>query len=394
MMKYDSVTELLQMMVQHDTVTTPVSGKAYAEANLGKALGICAQEMGLTVAYQPTVDGYADNVMVSYEVDASKPWLIFDSHMDTVGTIGMTIEPFSGTLKNGSVWGRGSSDTKGTGACALWALHKYMEEGKKPFNVAVLFTVNEEEGMVGAKTFATRDYSQIDGDVLGIVVCEPTDCTPIIAHNGTGRYKITTRGKSVHSSVPNRGKSAISAMVSVIDALEQNYIPTLDREDAVTGKAAMSINVIRGGDSVNIIPDQCEAWVDRRLVPGESADVELARLNDFLKELATKHAGLEVSIEMENATPPLPQSKNGRLLKLIEQVRSEMGLTEAPYGAPFATNGAHYAELDCDVVVIGPGDITQAHTKDEHITVSALEVGVKLYLGMMQGGENEAVIGI
>ena len=125
--------------------------------------------------------------------------------------------------------------------------------------------------MGGARAFARDDLPRLLPRLRGIVVGEPTLLRPIVAHNGVIRWRTTTRGVAAHSADPSRGRSAIAAMVKVIGALESGFIPLATRSHPLTGRAAASINVIRGGTAVNIIPPSCEIHCDRRTAPGEDA---------------------------------------------------------------------------------------------------------------------------
>jgi len=178
----------------------------------------------------------------------TKPWLLFESHLDTVAVDGMTIEPFAAERRDGRLWGRGACDTKGTGAAMLWALQRYVRASeresaaasaeRRPNNVALLFTTDEEITMTGVRSFAANDArglfrsigasslehraphqaphqaedhggrqakqpgeeppSPALGDLAGVVVGEPTWLKPVTAHNGVIRWRVTTRGVAAH----------------------------------------------------------------------------------------------------------------------------------------------------------------------------------------------------
>src|SRR5262249_36919248 len=139
------------------------------------------------------------------------------------------------------------------------------------------FTVDEEDRMTGAQAFAAAELPRFS-NLHCLVVGEPTGLKPITAHNGLLRWRSITRGVPVHSSRPEQGVSAISRMLRVVAALEQNFSPFAIAAHPLTGQAAASINVIHGGSAVNVIPDYCEILCDRRLVPGEDlASVRAAR---------------------------------------------------------------------------------------------------------------------
>ncbi|QQE12049.1 ArgE/DapE family deacylase [Planctomycetota bacterium] len=379
-----NAVELLQLMVSYDTVNRSASDVDCPEQKLGEKLAGIAIAMGFDVEFLPTKQEYADNVLVKYKVGEGLPWVWFDSHMDTVSVKGMTVDPFAGEIKDGKMYGRGTCDTKGTGACMLWAMHKLKESGVKKNNIALLFSVDEEEKMIGIKKFAREQYTNQGIEPVGFIVGEPTLCKPIVTHNGMMRFKLITKGIAAHSSDPTRGKSAISAMMKLIGEIEGMYIPRLDRKHELNGNAQMSINTVQGGQSANIIPDYCEAQIDRRVVPGEKTDDIAADFEKFVDEAAKRLGEIEYELVVQSSSPPMDVAIKKRLLKGIDSARKMMGFEEERIGAPFATHGGYLSETGCAVVVIGPGNIAQAHTKDEFIDLEQIECGIRLYRGIME----------
>ena len=214
-------------MIGIDTVNSNISGKPDAERPLSQYLERLAQDMGFAVQRLP-VAGKSFNLLVSHQVDQAAPWLMFESHLDTVSTEGMTVDPFAGNIQDGRLYGRGACDTKGTGAAMLWGLKNYAaQKSAAPNNIAIVYTVDEEIYKTGVRSFVKSHLPTLGWKPAGVIVGEPTQLKPVVAHNGVVRWSIKTRGRAVHSSNPANGRSAISAMVKVIAALESTYIPSL-----------------------------------------------------------------------------------------------------------------------------------------------------------------------
>src|SRR5688500_8412611 len=123
-----SLTELLVATVGIDTVNATLCGRADPELPLSLFLESTAQSFGLATRRLP-VSGAGFNLLVRYEHDSRAPWLLCQSHLDTVGVEGMTVPPFEGRMTAGRVHGRGACDTKGSGAAMLWALKEYAASG-------------------------------------------------------------------------------------------------------------------------------------------------------------------------------------------------------------------------------------------------------------------------
>jgi len=381
----DTCVQLLSQMVAIDTVNGNISGRSHPELELVVYLESVAEAMGLQSRRMPV--GEEDcNLVVWGETNTNASWLLFDSHLDTVGIDGMTVDPFGGVVKNGKMYGRGACDTKATGATMLSALKMYAQQERQPNNIAVVFTSNEEYSKTGAQALAATHLSELGWQPIGIVVGEPTGMQMTVAHNGVVRWSITTHGRAAHSSDPSAGKSAISMMLRVVDAIESRYIPGLSASHPLTGKAQSSVNVIHGGTQFNIIPEQCLIQVDRRVVPGESVNEVDQVMRAFISELAEHDAALEVSVETQLLDPPMDPAGHEKFHSDICESVATIGTRPEQIGVGYGTNASTYTDVGIPAVVFGPGDIKQAHTADEWIEVDQLEPAVNAYLSMMQYG--------
>ncbi len=382
-LRHDCCEALLADMVSYDTVNGHISGRSDAEAPLTEYLEAVAGAMGLATRRLPLA-GDSANLLVTHERAANAPWLLFESHLDTVTVAGMTIEPFAARVEGGRVWGRGACDTKGTGAAMLWALHDYANSGGGDTNVAIAFTVDEEIGKSGVRALTGPQWSQLGWRPVGAVIGEPTLLQPVVAHNGIARWKIHTHGVAAHSGDPSRGRSAITMMLRVIDVLEQRYAPSLHQRHPLTGKAQCSVNVIRGGNQVNVIAAHCEIEVDRRVVPGEDPATVVPAVESLLEELRREHPGLVVEQGQAYLDPPLDPAGGEALADGVGQVLTDLGLPAEPAGVYYGTDASQFSAIGVPAVVLGPGSIEQAHTKDEWLAIDQLHCGVQVYGRLMQ----------
>ncbi|HIB89094.1 TPA: M20 family peptidase [Candidatus Poribacteria bacterium] len=379
-----SCQELLQAMIAFNTVNSNISGELDAELALSQFLESQANFLGFSTQRLP-IKGQSFNLLVSYPVSQDAPWLLFESHLDTVSIEEMTIDPLGGQLKNNRIYGRGACDTKGSGAAMLYALKRYAEESIAPNNIAIVYTVDEEVKKTGVRTFIENHLSLLDWKPVGAIVGEPTQLKLVIAHNGVVRWRIQTQGIAAHSSSPERGLSAISMMMKVVDALESRYIPGLDASHALTGRAQCSVNVIRGGTQVNIVPASCEVQVDRRVVPGEKAQSVIPAVEDVLNELRRNDDKMNVlQTEPDIIFPPLDPTGNEAFIAFVQGKLKEMQLSCEPMGVGFGTNASSFNGTGIPAIIIGPGDIAQAHTSDEWIDLEQLRQGEAVYLNLMR----------
>jgi acetylornithine deacetylase len=372
----ENVEQLLGSMVAINSVNPDFGGPLNGQTELATWLESLAGVWDLSTRRCP-VNATSFNLLVSAEVRTDAEWLLFESHLDTVSIEGMTVPGCTMTVSGNRLQGRGVCDTKGSGAAMLWALKTYAQQPDRPRNVGVIFTTDEEAQMTGAQSFAAAELRPLLPRLRGMIVGEPTQFRPVVAHNGALRWRTITRGVAAHSADPTKGKSAIRAMLQVVEALESKFVPLARREFPLTGRAAASINVIRGGTAVNIIPDYCEIACDRRLVPGETMAQVLAERDAALDGLAVEH-------DSEYLAPPLPPGSSASLHAWIQPTLKSAGFDGVAVGAPYATNASHYAAAGAPVLVLGPGDIAQAHTRDEWLDRSALADAVRIYGSLMR----------
>ncbi len=382
-----SVVELLVHLVSFDTVNEVTSKVPFPERKMLESIEDLAQAWGFITTHLPIASNPEDasyNLLITYEPSADAPWLAFESHADTVTVEGMTEAPFLAAIKDGRVYGRGVCDTKGSGAAMLWALREYAALPKHTNNIAILFVTDEEEQKTGATAFVQKQLSKIDWTPVGIVVGEPTKCTVIVAHNGVYRTRIRTRGVAAHSSNPANGKSAISAMAKLILQFEKEYCSKIDFTHPLTGSAACSVNTISGGSAVNIIPEYCEVKIDRRILPGEDGN----KIHDQIGKVLNSIMEKDPSIEIETFVPfidfPLDPAVGTAFGEKISEILVGLGLTGERFGAPYGTDASTYSVAGIPAVVLGPGSVDQAHTKDEWIEVDQLEKAISVYVEIMK----------
>jgi len=368
---------LLAQMVSFDTVNPRFGGAVGGEAALAAHLEQLARGWGLETRRAAVADNVAENLIVSCSPVPGGEWLVFESHLDTVSTVGMTIAPLGGKIEGGRLYGRGACDTKGSGAAMLWALREYARDARRPRNVALVFAVDEEARMTGAQAFARKELGEFLPRLRGVIVGEPTMLQPVVAHNGVIRWRTVTRGRAAHSSDPSKGESAISAMRAVLERFETHYVPSVHGRHPLTGRAAASVNLIRGGTAVNIIPAECEIECDRRTIPGETAAQVLAERDTVLAGLAVEHDSLYV-------VPALDDAPGRDFHRWLSPVLTRHGCDATGRGAPYVTDASHYAAAGAPSVVLGPGDLAQAHTKDEWVALDQLRTASAVYLDAMR----------
>ena len=366
-MRFTSVSGLLQALVRIPSVNphgSPGVDQPGERACAKFVADYLREECGAEVELREVTPG-RPNVLGRFRSDrVGKKRVILAPHLDTVSVGGMTIDPFGGEIRDGKLWGRGATDTKGPMAAMLWSLHE-LRERIAGFGHEVWFAglMGEEAGQEGSRAFVKEERA--DFALIG----EPTGRDIVYTHKGAYWLKLRSTGRAVHASAPELGENAIYKMADVIRCVRDEVAPRLAATShPILGSPTISVGTIRGGTKTNIVPDSCELEIDTRTIPGQDPE-EIDRL---LKKACP---GLEISIWQ---SAPLNTDPGHPLVELLLRNGSRLA------GAPWFCDAAVFAEAGIPAVAAGPGLIAQAHTNDEWIGLSELDLGVEFYRAFLE----------
>ncbi|MCC6127099.1 MAG: M20 family metallopeptidase [Pirellulales bacterium] len=370
----------------------PYFGEARVTAYLEKLF----RDLGLQTFRQSVAPG-RDNLIALLEGETPPAeggtLLLFDAHQDTVSGAGMAVEPWTPTIRDGKLFGRGSCDVKGGMAAMIAVLGRLAAERPRGMPSVVMACTADEEYLLSGAAALTALWT--DGSCPAFprrpdaaVVAEPTNLDAIAAHRGVIRWRCATLGRAAHISQPHRGGNAIYKMAGVLAAIERYEREVFSRLPAhpLCGPNALNVGTIAGGTCANIVPDRCGIEIEIRVPPGEDAEARRRDLLGYLtREAATEPPALHDPPYMH--APPLPDDANRALAeRLAAAAREAVGRGQCR-GAAFATDAALFARAGTPSVVFGPGFIEQAHTADEwlpldqlHQAVTILDRFVRTYL--------------
>lgn len=366
--------DLLQQLVRIPSVNPdndPGTDRT-GEAALADFLKGWLSDLGAEVVTEEIFPG-RPNLIARFAPLDGRPRILFGPHLDTVGVKGMTIDPFAGEIRDGRLWGRGASDTKGPMAAMLWGLRENAGTLKEsPIAVDFVAFMGEESGQWGSKDFARRHGSHYAFAIVG----EPTSLD--IVHTTKGSLWATLRatGRAAHSSRPERGENAILKLARALDVLERDLSSAFQSyAHPVLGRPTLNPGVIRGGSRPNIVPDLAEAEIDIRITPAlHQAGGALALLESTIGRLQ-----LPLEIVRPHENPPVEIAANHPWIERLRAVRPAC----LPVGAPWFSDAAHLSAAGLPSVCLGPGSIDQAHTCDEFISLEDLEEGAGFFAGFV-----------
>jgi acetylornithine deacetylase/succinyl-diaminopimelate desuccinylase-like protein len=364
-----SVVDLCRALVQIPSENPSGSPTSRGEEAIARFVGNFLKEIGAQVEYEEIDPGRPNVYGLWPAPPGATQRILFAPHLDTVTVEGMTIDPFLGNRKNGRVYGRGSSDTKGTMAAMLWALKSV---DLSTLSVAVGFAglADEEFEQRGAKACAERRMA--DFAIAG----EPTNLNVVHTHKGTAWLKVETEGKSVHASIPETGINAIDRMTETLTVLNAHFLEICPvQPHPVLGKPTISTGRISGGSKINVVPDGCFAEVDIRILPGQESMADA--VSKFFRERQVPATVTPIKV-----CAPLYTSPENHFIKRFTALGSNLS------GANWFCDAAVFALEGIPSIAIGPGSIAQAHTADEFIEVAELERGAEFFTNYLLSFDN------
>ncbi len=313
-----------------------VSGEEQA---VGFYLRDYLESLGWTVELQAVSE--TQNNVIAYLNDRPRVWL--STHMDTV-------PPFiAPTEDDEKIYGRGSCDAKGIIAAQIVAAEELRGEGIE--DIGLLYTIEEERASTGAKVanlhpLAAKCEYMING--------EPTDNDLAIGSKGTFRLKIRTSGKAAHSAYPEEGESAIEKLIDILSDICDTQFPN----DDFFGETTVNIGTIEGGLALNVIPPKAEAGLA----------IRLTTKREPVEEIIRKVVADRGEIEVLSCSEPVRMLEVDGFNQKV--VRFTTDIPHLPnWGRP---------------LLLGPGSILVAHTKDEFVLKKDLEEAVGLYTNLVK----------
>jgi succinyl-diaminopimelate desuccinylase len=346
------------------------------EAAAGRVAERFCSELGLDVTIEECVPG-RPNVIARWTGGAG-PTLGYCSHIDVVPAGDHSlwdVEPYGALIKDGRLYGRGSSDAKGPIAAALEAVAILKASGFVPKGTLELELVADEEsgGFKGAGWLA--ETKKVAPDIA--IVGEPTLLRVVRAQRGIAWSRITTHGVAAHGSAPERGVNAIDHMSAVVRELLAS-VP--DISHPVVGGPTLSVGTIHGGAKLNIIPASCVIEVDRRTIPGETDADVVAQFEAAIERARATYPDLEATVEIVDSGSPFEMPEDSRLVTVMAgAVEAVSGRSAEIIGFRGASDARFLAEAGAEVIVFGPGEIALAHTAYESIDLDELERGALAY---------------
>lgn len=355
------------------------TGPGLREEEFARDLRARMEALGLDTDWREVAPG-RPNVWGRLKGKGHGATVMLAAHTDTVAAEDYP-EAFNPVVRDGRVYGRGSCDMKAAIACYLEVVRLIRENDILLDGDLILCGVCDEEHTMIGSAAAGQHGPHADYGIVG----EPTELAICPTHKGELCLSFITHGRAAHSSLPENGINAVEAMGAVIGAFS-NYNRELQEvadPHPLCGAGRFSMTVIRGGDFVSAIPARCEMEVDRRYLPGETAEGIIADYRQRLEALKQSQTDFDYSISEPSLNVlPLDISLGSPLVAAMQDsVRSV--LDRAPEIAAFP-GGTDAPNLGFPCVICGPGSIAQAHTINEFVSIEQMVQATAIYLDAVQ----------
>jgi succinyl-diaminopimelate desuccinylase len=325
--------------------------------------------------------------------------LLLCGHVDVVPALkdGWSVDPYSGEVRDGFVWGRGSTDMKGGCASILWACKSIVDSGLDlPCDLA--FVCDEET----SGTFGIRHL--LECGLLSpcdCLIAEPTPALhPNIGQKGLMRINFLFKGEPGHSSLyPLKGVSAIMEAYSLLEHLQQihsrDYDPGGELSSIIEGSSRVleeevglsdGYRVLRrvmfnpgrieGGEKANIVAQSCTLELDIRLPWGCSIPA-------LIDELRACAPGVQTS-SVDSSEPSFTSPTERVVERTLQEIARVHGSSGPPIVSWAASDARYLRKAGFSVVEYGPGDISLLHSIDERVPIKSLECACDVFEGLIR----------
>lgn len=355
-----------------------------------------AQEMEKVGFDEVRIDGLGS---VIGRIGSGPRVIVFDAHIDTVGTGDLAAwqggGPFDGRIEDGKVWGRGSADQEGGMASMVYA-GKIIKDLNLNAQFTLLFTgtVMEEDCDGLCWQYLIKE-ERIKPEL--VVITEPTNMNIYRGHRGRMEIRVNFFGRSCHGSAPERGDNAIYKAARC--ALEIEKLNDRLKHDPFLGKGTVTVSqATSSSPSLCAVADGASLHLDRRLTMGETKESAVAEVADAARRAGLKDSDFKIEVlqyaeksytgkvyptEKYYPTWALPEDSS-YLLQAMEAYRKVFAKEPLVDKWTFSTNGVATAGmLGIPTLGLGPGNEVFAHAPNEHCPVEHLSGAAAFYAALV-----------
>lgn len=348
----DYLIATLTDLVRINSVNPALSPEGRGEAEICAYAAQAMQALGMQTTIHELAPGRANIVGIRPGTGSGRS-LMWNAHLDTVGVEGMLADPgpFSGAVRDGKIYGRGSQDMKGSLSAMLAAVKALNEVGTSLAGDLILTGVADEEwASLGTEDILRHYHAD------AAIVTEPTGLALGLSHRGFAIFEVETFGRAAHGSRYNEGIDAIIHMGRFLNQLDQLEQALRRRPPhPLAGPPSLHASTIKGGDAISIYPAHCHLELEWRTVPGESVEGATQELQAIIDQLSGQDALFRATVRPTLSRAPFEVDESEPIVQSVQAAVGDV-LQARPriIGASFWTDAALLSEAGIPSVVLGP----------------------------------------
>lgn len=362
---------LARALIQIDSRNPTLAPDSPGEGDCARALASVLEDWGLSVEMREGVAGRPNVVARLGPADA--PALMLNGHLDVVGVDGMVHEPFVAEIRDSRIYGRGSADMKGGLAAMCAAAVAGVGSGANR-QILIAAVVDEEYESLGLRALLA---SGVRADAA--IITEPTRLAICPAHRGFAWFDVSLRGRAAHGSRYDIGVDAIThagLLLAELDQLENT------RESGprhrLLGRGSLHASKIRGGVGMSTYPEECELAIERRTLPGESAEQAMREITDACDRVRAKRPDFDARVTLSTAQLPSDVPPDAPIVKRLRGALERENVPVRIEGLSAWTDAALLNEAGIPAICFGPGDIALAHAAEEFVPVEEIGIATRV----------------
>jgi len=362
---------LTRELVRVDSRNPTLVAGAPGEARVARVLAEALSAWGFHVEVRDAAPGRPNVIARVGRREPGTRSLILNGHIDVVGVEGMSHPPWDASVREGRLYGRGSSDMKaGVAAMSAAAARAVSASGGTvDGEIIVTAVVDEEYSSLGTRALISEG---VRADAA--IVTEPTRLAIMPAHKGFAWVDVSVRGRAAHGSRWDVGVDAIrhaGLLLAALDALDAELLPT--REHALLGRPSLHASTITGGIGLSTYPDRCHFTIERRTIPGETTAAVMAEIEHAFAHVRAQRPELDASVSLIFEQPPSDVPLEAPIVRALDSALRACGEEVTVTGMSAWTDAAILNEAGIPAICFGPGDIALAHAAEEFVRVDEIE---------------------
>lgn len=368
MIERGDAVSLARELVRVDSRNPSLAPGAPGEAAVARVLAEVLRSWELEVEVIEAAPGRPNVVARVGAPSSDGRSLMFNGHIDVVGVEGMVHPPFDALERDGRIYGRGAADMKAGVAAMCAAAARAADHGLEG-ELVVAAVVDEEDASIGTRAIVA---SGMRADAA--IVTEPTRLAIAPAHRGFAWITVELRGRAAHGSRYDIGVDAIrhaGLLLAELDALDSGTLR--ERTHPLLGHASLHASSIHGGTAMSVYPDRCTLRLERRTLPGESAEAVLAEIRSACGRVSLSRPDFDAHVTLDLARAPSDVSVDAPIVRALASAIEALGGSTRIDGMSAWTDAAILNEAGIPAICFGPGDIALAHAAEEWVATAEIE---------------------